>query len=330
MIYSFFVAVMVVGLVFAVPPRGEDEQIDPVSNLEKKIFHTKTMSISPEVIDKITWMFKELASIAPVYSILGNHYGNLTNDNRQDTISPIITAMNDPRITLFKKSGNHILPNTFINLCVLSCFDEAGWNNVQTDKDLINIAMFHGSVRGCVTDSDWVMTHGEAEISMFERFDFAFLGDIHKEQFLGHRSHEGITRDMKPWIGYPGSLIQQNYGEDVVKGYHVWDIRANYPDARLDWVVEEGYVELLTPLKATDSFKGIDHIIPISLRRWKKNLKNGELIKPIQEFIACKNALQEVSYDIVIETQGLIKSALVTKFVKKTPNARQPAQPQER
>ena len=101
----------------------------------------------------------------------------------------------------------------------------------------------------------------------------------------------------------------------------VWDIRTNYPDARLDWVVEEGYVELLTPLKTTDSFKGIDHIIPISLRRWKKNLKNGELIKPIQEFIACKNALQEVSYDIVIETQGLIKSALVTKFVKKSPNA---------
>jgi len=191
------------------------------------IFHTKTQGITPEVIDKITWMFKELASIAPVYSILGNHDGNLTNDNRQDTISPIITAMNDPRITLFKKSGNHIIPGTLINLCILSCFDEAGWNDVQTDHDLINVAMFHGSVRGCATDSDWVMTHGEAEISMFERFDFALLGDIHKEQFLGYRSHNGVTGDMKPWIGYPGSLVQQNYGEDTVKGYHVWDIRSN-------------------------------------------------------------------------------------------------------
>lgn len=190
------------------------------------IFHTKTQGITPEVIDKITWMFNELASIAPVYSILGNHDGNLTNDNRQDTISPIVSAINNPRITLFKKSGNQIIPKTNINLCVLSCFDEAGWNNVQTDEDLINIAMFHGSVRGCATDSDWVMTHGEAEISMFERFDFALLGDIHKQQFLGYRAHEGITRDMKPWIGYPGSLIQQNYGEDTVKGYHVWDIRS--------------------------------------------------------------------------------------------------------
>ena len=190
------------------------------------IFHTKTQNITPEVIEKITWMFNELALIAPVYSILGNHDGNLTNDNRQDTISPIVAAINNPRIVLFKKSGNWIIPNTNINLCVLSCFDEAGWNNVQTDHDLINIAMFHGSVRGCATDSEWVMTHGEAEISMFERFDFALLGDIHKQQFLGYRSHDGITRDMKPWIGYPGSLIQQNYGEDVVKGYHVWDIRS--------------------------------------------------------------------------------------------------------
>ena len=183
------------------------------------IFHTKTQGITPEVIEKITWMFNELAVIAPVYSILGNHDGNLTNDNRQDTISPIVAAINNPRIVLFKKSGNYILPNTNINLCVLSCFDEAGWSTVQTDEDLINIALFHGSVRGCETDSDWVMTHGEAEISMFERFDFAFLGDIHKEQFLG-------LRDTKPWIGYPGSLIQQNYGEGNVKGYHVWDIRS--------------------------------------------------------------------------------------------------------
>jgi DNA repair exonuclease SbcCD ATPase subunit/predicted phosphodiesterase len=196
------------------------------------IFHTKTQNITPEVIDKITWMFKELASIAPLYSILGNHDGNLTNDNRQDTISPIVSAMNSPRITLFKKSGNHIIPGTLINLCILSCFDEAGWNDVQTDHDLINVAMFHGSVRGCQTDSDWVMTHGEAELSMFERFDFAFLGDIHRSQFLGYRSHDGITRDMKPWIGYPGSLVQQNYGEDTVKGYHVWEIRS-----KNDWDV---------------------------------------------------------------------------------------------
>lgn len=94
----------------------------------------------------------------------------------------------------------------------------------------------------------------------------------------------------------------------------VWDIRQRYPDARIDWVVEEGYVELLEPLRTTESFKGIDHIIPIGLRRWVKKLKRGEFVRSIEEFVAFKDQLQETSYDVIIETQGLVKSAMVTRL----------------
>lgn len=190
-------------------------------------FHTKTTGITPEVIDKMTWMFRELAEIAPLYLILGNHDGNLTNENRQDTISPIIAAMNNKNITLFKQSVNHTIPNTNINLCVLSCFDKDGWQSVSPKQDMVNVALFHGSVTGCEVDSDWVMSNGEVDRSMFEKYHFAMLGDIHRCQFLGHRPHSGITRDLKPWIGYPGSFIQQNYGEIKTKGYLVWDIRSD-------------------------------------------------------------------------------------------------------
>jgi DNA repair exonuclease SbcCD ATPase subunit len=31
-------------------------------------------------------------------------------------------------------------------------------------------------------------------------------------------------REKKPWIGYPGSPVQQNYGESLVHGYLMWDI----------------------------------------------------------------------------------------------------------
>jgi exonuclease SbcC len=189
------------------------------------IFHTKTLNITPEVIDKIRWMFEELSAIAPVYSILGNHDGNLENNTRQDTITPIVTAMDNPRIKLFKRSGNFIIPGTMLNLCVLSPFDTDGWGMVQEDDDLVNIALFHGSVRGCSVDSDWVMSGTEVNLDMFQKYDFAFLGDIHKQQFLDYRSHGGVTRELRPWIGYPGSLIQQNYGELEHKGYHVWDIQ---------------------------------------------------------------------------------------------------------
>jgi heptosyltransferase-1 len=94
----------------------------------------------------------------------------------------------------------------------------------------------------------------------------------------------------------------------------VWDLRARYPDAQIDWVVEEGYVGLLEPLKTTVSpaFAGIDRIIPLSFRRWKKALKRGEFIRSIQEYIAFKVDIATTSYDLIIETQGLLKSAWAT------------------
>ena len=100
----------------------------------------------------------------------------------------------------------------------------------------------------------------------------------------------------------------------------VWDLRAKHPEAQIDWVVEEAYVGLLEPLKTTGMFKGIDRIIPLAFRRWKKDLKRGEFIRSIQEYIAFKSNLQTTQYDLIIETQGLLKSAWVTKLAnpKKT------------
>lgn len=95
----------------------------------------------------------------------------------------------------------------------------------------------------------------------------------------------------------------------------VWDLRARLPDAQIDWVVEEGYVHLLTPLLSKDGFRGIDRIIPFGLRRWKKNLLK---LSTWKQFFAFKGELQEVSYDIIIETQGLLKSAIVCSMARKS------------
>ena len=95
----------------------------------------------------------------------------------------------------------------------------------------------------------------------------------------------------------------------------VWDLRKRLPDAQIDWIIEEAYVPLLEPLKTTESFRGIDRIIPIAFRRWKKNLFS---IRTWQEFFAMRKLLQSVTYDIVIETQGLLKSALVCALAKKS------------
>ena len=181
------------------------------------IVHSKTQGISPELIDLLCWWFESMTNIAPVHVILGNHDGLILNEDRQDAITPIIKALNNKDIYLYKQSG--VYPTGFegINWCVFSCFDESNWQNVKPVKDEINIACYHGGVIGSKTDIDWNI-EGEIDVKFFKDFDFAFLGDIHRYQYL----------DQEKRVAYPGSTIQQNFGEDDDKGFILWDIKSKY------------------------------------------------------------------------------------------------------
>ena len=64
------------------------------------IAHTKTQ-ISPEFVEMCTDFFKSLADIAPTYVILGNHDGNLKVTHRQDAVTPIVEALDNPNIFIF-------------------------------------------------------------------------------------------------------------------------------------------------------------------------------------------------------------------------------------
>ena len=228
------------------------------------IFHTKTQNITPEVIDKLVWMFRRLSEIAPLHMIPGNHDGNLANEDRQDVISPIINAMGGGYRTFFyKKSGVYPLitkgkldsyndyDQTWTEyeglvqsgwLGVYSLFDKEGWSGVspKAENGLFDIALFHGSVNGCMTDGDFLLSSCDMDVAFFQKYNIAMLGDIHKQQFLGLKA-SGPQKEMKPWIGYPGSLIQQDYGELEKKGWYLWTLGAgSYADKR--WDVE--FVEL--------------------------------------------------------------------------------------
>ena len=176
------------------------------------IAHTKTQ-ISPEFVEMCSAFFNNLANIAPTYVILGNHDGNLRNSNRQDALTPIAEALNHPNLHLLKNSGETEISEDF-TLNVLSVFDEDNWVK-PSDTSKINIALYHGSISGVVTDTGWVMDHGEHPVSIFDGHDYAFLGDIHKtNQCL----------DSEGRIRYSGSTVQQNHGETNDKGFLLWNI----------------------------------------------------------------------------------------------------------
>ncbi len=176
------------------------------------IAHTKTQ-ISPEFVDMCSDFLSNLADIAPTYVILGNHDGNLKNSGRLDALSPIVEALGHPDLHLLKDSQEVYLGGGFA-INVLSVFDEQGWQD-PSNYDNVNIAVYHGSISNCRTDNDWVMENGEHEIEIFEEFDYGFLGDIHKPQAL----------DKKGKIRYPGSTVQQGFGESLDKGILIWDIK---------------------------------------------------------------------------------------------------------
>ena len=214
------------------------------------IVHNKRQGISPELIDRLCWWFNGLSDIAPTHIILGNHDGLVLNKDRQDAISPIIDALQNDNLFLYKDSGTYpVKDHEEFNWCVFSCFDEGRWKSVIPDKDKINIALFHGAVWGSKTDIDWSID-GDVTDDFFNDFDFALLGDIHKRQFLN---------DAKT-MAYPGSTIQQNYGETTGKGFLFWDIRSLD-----DFDVEFHEIPHMKPFITLDWNGSVDNIISESL-----------------------------------------------------------------
>jgi heptosyltransferase-1 len=82
----------------------------------------------------------------------------------------------------------------------------------------------------------------------------------------------------------------------------VSDIRQHFPEAVIDWCVEESFAAIprLHP--------GVGEIFTVAVRRWRKKLFSRQTW---QEIAAFRSRLRAQRYDLVIDTQGLLKSALI-------------------
>lgn len=81
----------------------------------------------------------------------------------------------------------------------------------------------------------------------------------------------------------------------------ITDIAAHIPGAVVDWVVEKPFVSLPAMHPA------VRHVIPITWRKWRKSLWKTETRAAIKE---ARRALKTERYDLVLDLQGLVKSAL--------------------
>jgi heptosyltransferase-1 len=83
----------------------------------------------------------------------------------------------------------------------------------------------------------------------------------------------------------------------------VTDAAKAIPGITFDWVAEENFAEIPSWHPA------VNKVIPIAIRRWRKNWKQAEVSKAVQE-------IRREKYDAIIDAQGLIKSAIITRFAK--------------
>lgn len=100
-------------------------------------------------------------------------------------------------------------------------------------------------------------------------------------------------------------LVKTSSLGDVIHNLPVLtDIRRHFPEATVDWCVEEGFAAIpgLHP--------GLGRVIPVALRRWRRRLLQRATWREISSF---GRELRRDRYDLVIDTQGLLKSALVAR-----------------
>jgi heptosyltransferase-1 len=85
----------------------------------------------------------------------------------------------------------------------------------------------------------------------------------------------------------------------------VSDAARGIPEARIDWVVEDAFAGVAR------MHAGVARVIPVAVRRWRTALWRPEVWREMGAFRA---SLQGERYDAVVDTQGLLKSALITRL----------------
>ena len=98
-------------------------------------------------------------------------------------------------------------------------------------------------------------------------------------------------------------LVKTSSLGDVIHNLPVaTDLRRNFPKITIDWVVEESFADIprLHP--------AVRLVLPVALRRWRSQLFARDTRVQWRAF---RQALDERHYDVILDTQGLVKSALI-------------------
>ncbi len=82
-------------------------------------------------------------------------------------------------------------------------------------------------------------------------------------------------------------------------------LKRGFPRAEVTWAIESRWAPLL------EGNPFVDCVLPLPISQWRKNLFSRETIS---EFLEARRHLRKAHFDLAVDFQGLIKSAVVTFF----------------
>lgn len=155
------------------------------------LVHSKNQ-MTPELIQIVSWLLTECATVAKTIIIPGNH-DFITNFERLDALTPIINSLNNPNVVYYKDRG--IYEDENVSWCVYSQFQGNTPPEIISAKG-IKIGLFHGPISGLKTDLGYDFGDHAYDIDKFDGLDIVLCGDIHLRQTIYTESVIEIEEEL--------------------------------------------------------------------------------------------------------------------------------------
>jgi DNA repair exonuclease SbcCD nuclease subunit len=190
------------------------------------IFHNKSV-IGNYGLLLYKSFIQELVKINKVYIIHGNHDFVQSEINHPTLVSS--SSFNIDNLTILDKTTTFNINDigfSYVSIDdTLDIYRNSGRiQDLPKFPDIIGdvkykIALFHGSFAYAkLYNGENIRDENNPyPLEWVKDFDYVLLGDIHKRQTFNYKK--------KTYCGYSGSLIQQNFGENILDhGYLIWDL----------------------------------------------------------------------------------------------------------
>lgn len=190
------------------------------------LFHHK-LQISSHGIVLFNKLLHSIANLMPLFIIQGNHdLIQEYDDENNDLISALLKHNPHPNIKYFDKTTSFTCHNLHFGITSIRDILSKNTSSGLVDnlplfpkpmKDKFNVALSHVTVQNALLHN-YTKTNGGVPLEWFKGYNLALLGDIHLQTAKYSKKYELS-------YGYPGSLVQQDFGEGIYNhGFLLWKL----------------------------------------------------------------------------------------------------------